>query len=256
LPAATLKVFLGCLLQANWKEKSWYDGTQQVPIPRGSFVTSYGEMSKVCKVSTKQVRTAWKHLENLSIMAYSRAGQWTKVTVLNYETYQIPTNDEGRVEGIERAGLRAGRGMGEGIVRAGGGQQLNKEKKVIREEDSLRSVPPPDSTPDLSDLAHSIHARHPRHRRPTLQATERALAQICMDTPDPLATAQGIDDRHAGWVCSAEWTREGGRYTHHLLKYLDPVNGLWMTEPPEAKEERTVFDELLAEIDERERGIQ
>lgn len=110
--------------------------------------------------------------------------------------------------------------------------------------------------PDLSDLAHSIHARHPRHRRPTLQATERALAQICMDTPDPLARAQGIDDGHAGWVASNEWTREGGRYVPHLLKYLDPVNGLWMTDPPEAKEERTVFDELLAEIDERERGIQ
>ncbi|MEN6533178.1 MAG: hypothetical protein ABFD89_05905 [Bryobacteraceae bacterium] len=69
-----------------------------------------------------------------------------------------------------------------------------------------------------------------------------------MDTPSPLATAQGIADRHGGWVSSAEWTREGGRYVPHLLKFLDPREGHWMTEPPEAQSDD---DEVMAIIRKR-----
>lgn len=99
----------------------------------------------------------------------------------------------------------------------------------VRETQTL-PLPPPS---DLTDLARSIWANHPKHRRPPVQAVERALAVICMDAPDPQATAEGIHDRHAGWVVSDEWTREGQRYAKDLLKWLDPQNGGWMTDPPE-----------------------
>lgn len=92
------------------------------------------------------------------------------------------------------------------------------------------------ASPDLSDLARSIWCRHPGDKRCTLQAAERALAQIAMDSPDPpLATAERIDDRHAGWVASEEWTKERGRWCPKLLNWLDPVRGGWAADPPEAE---------------------
>lgn len=89
---------------------------------------------------------------------------------------------------------------------------------------------------DLSGLAKSIWANHPKHRRPPVQAVERALAQLAMESPDPTSTAERISDNHTGWVASEEWTKDGGRFVPNLLKWLDPrpeVGG-WMTEPPEA----------------------
>jgi len=110
------------------------------------------------------------------------------------------------------------------------------------------SAPTAPGETDLSDLASLIWSNHPKHRRPTLVAAERALAVLAMDTPSPLATAQGIADRHGGWVSSVEWTREGGRYVPHLLKFLDPREGHWMTEPPEAQSDD---DEVMAIIRKR-----
>lgn len=122
---------------------------------------------------------------------------------------------------------------------------------------TVAQTPGVGNAPDLSDIAKSIYSRHPKDRRCTLQAAERALAQIAMDSSDPpLTIAERIDDRHAGWVASEEWTKDRGKWVPKLLNWLDPVNGGWDADPPEAKEERTVFDELLAEIDERERGVQ
>ncbi|MEN6536221.1 MAG: hypothetical protein ABFD89_21360, partial [Bryobacteraceae bacterium] len=131
LSPVTLKVMLGCLLQANWKERTWYDGKQQVTIPRGSFITSYSKMAEVCKVTLKQVRLSLLHLQNLQITASSRAGMWTMVTVLNYETYQYEETTEGKDEGRVRAGL----GQGQVSKGAGLGQQLIKRRNITREEE-------------------------------------------------------------------------------------------------------------------------
>jgi hypothetical protein len=97
------KVMAAFILKANWKPKTWYDGRQQVSIPRGSFVTSYPKMAEFCHLSPKQVRSAFTHLENLQFAAYTRAAKWTMVTVLNYEVYQPSVDGQGSVEGSLRA---------------------------------------------------------------------------------------------------------------------------------------------------------
>jgi hypothetical protein len=48
--------------------------------------------------------------------------------------------------------------------------------------------------------------------------------------------------------------RQEMKHVPHPQTWLN--QGRWMDEPPEATEERTVFDDLLAEIDARERGVQ
>ncbi len=97
LSPAVLKVLIAFLLKANWKPAIWYDGSVEVQIPRGSFITSYDKMAKFCNLTPKQVRGAFDHLEKLGFATYTRAIKWTMVTVLNYRTYQSPAEPEGRV---------------------------------------------------------------------------------------------------------------------------------------------------------------
>lgn len=131
-----------------------------------------------------------------------------------------------------------------------------------REGSETDTAPPRTSNgPDLTRYAAAIHARHPRHRRPALQAVERALAAVCMESTDPLRTAQTIDNHHAGWCSSEEWTGDGGRYAPSLLKWLDPRGCRWMQEPPESEPadwqppEEDRFDEKGMWIP-PERGVQ
>jgi hypothetical protein len=114
LSPAVLKVMIAFLLKANWKPATWYDGSTEVEIPRGSFITSYPKIAEFCQLSVKQARSSFLHLENLHFAAYTRAAKWTMVTVLNYETYQGCADDEGTVEG----NLRARSGQDEGTMRA------------------------------------------------------------------------------------------------------------------------------------------
>src|SRR5689334_11902414 len=77
LSPAVLKVMIACLFRANWRAATWYDGREQVQIPRGAFVTSYRTMAEFCHLTMKQVRSAFDHLENLNFMACTRAQRWT-----------------------------------------------------------------------------------------------------------------------------------------------------------------------------------
>src|SRR5258708_17722536 len=99
LEPSVLKVMLGFLLKANWKQKTWYDGRATIVIPRGSFVTSYAKMAEFCNLSIKQTRLAFAHLEKLDFAAYTRASNGTMARVLNYDTYQTSTVDEGTPAG-------------------------------------------------------------------------------------------------------------------------------------------------------------
>ena len=118
LEPSVLKVMMGFLLKANWKQKTWYDGRATIEIPRGAFVTSYAKMAEFCNLSVKQIRLAFVHLEKLDFAAYTRASKWTLVKVLNYDIYQTPNVDEGTDQDTTEGSLRAGSGQGEGTMRA------------------------------------------------------------------------------------------------------------------------------------------
>lgn len=127
LEPSVLKVMLGFLLKANWKQKNWYDGRAQIEIPRGAFITSYAKMAEFCNLSIKQTRLAFAHLEKLDFAAYTRASNGTMAKVLNYDSYQTAAIDKGTDEGTQEGSLRAGLGQGEGRVRA-----TTKELKNLR----------------------------------------------------------------------------------------------------------------------------
>lgn len=85
-------------MEANWKESVFYDGSKQLPVPAGSFVSTYQSVSDDCGLTVKQVRDAFRHLQNLCILASNRAGNFQIVTLTNYKAYQFDEPLTGQTE--------------------------------------------------------------------------------------------------------------------------------------------------------------
>ena len=105
----TCRVFLHCLLRANWQEARWHG----VTLKPGQFITSLGHLAEETGLSVKQVRTALEHLKSTGEIASkwqadgtegarSGQGKFRIITVLKWDEYQ----GEGKV--------RASKGQGEG----------------------------------------------------------------------------------------------------------------------------------------------
>lgn len=87
-------VFIHCLLSANW-EDGWFEG---VKIPRGSFATSYKNLSKEIGISIHQLRTSLNHLKLTHNVAHETNKQFSIITINNYDKYQLSgTPDDKRV---------------------------------------------------------------------------------------------------------------------------------------------------------------
>lgn len=80
----TTRVFLYCLLKANWKPNKWkgYD------IDRGQFPTGLCALSKEIGLSKQQMRTCLKKLQNSKNINIKTTNKFSIVTVVNYDFYQ------------------------------------------------------------------------------------------------------------------------------------------------------------------------
>ena len=101
-----MRLFLHCLLKANWQDKNW----QGQEIKRGQFVTSYRKLSVEIGLTIKQVRTAINKLKMSGELAYKSTSQYSIITVNKYNEYQTngkqndtPTADNGQTNGTQRA---------------------------------------------------------------------------------------------------------------------------------------------------------
>ncbi len=80
----TFKLFIHCLLRANWVDKNY----RGIIIKRGQFLTSVAKLSVETGLTFREVRTALKHLiatNELTKQAYS---QYSIITVNKYNEYQ------------------------------------------------------------------------------------------------------------------------------------------------------------------------
>lgn len=87
--ANTIRLFLHCLLKANWKDGNF----QGYEIPRGSFVTSVNSLSNELssnkhKFTTQAVRTSLKHLNSTNEITIKTTNKFTIITINNYDNYQ------------------------------------------------------------------------------------------------------------------------------------------------------------------------
>ena len=83
----TFRVFLHCLLKANYVPKNW----QGINIPTGSFVTSYQNLAHELGMSVQNVRTAVKKLVKTDNLRIKSSNKYTIITVNHYSVYQNTT---------------------------------------------------------------------------------------------------------------------------------------------------------------------
>ncbi len=80
----TLRLFLHCLLKANHTDKKW----RGIDIERGSFVTSYGKLSKELELSVQNIRTSIANLKLTGELTSKSTSKNTVIKVVNYGLHQ------------------------------------------------------------------------------------------------------------------------------------------------------------------------
>lgn len=80
----TTKLFIHCLLKANWKDGN-FRGNE---IKRGSFLTSTEKLARESGLSIQNVKTAIKHLQLTNEITKEKMLNGALITVINYDVYQ------------------------------------------------------------------------------------------------------------------------------------------------------------------------
>lgn len=80
----TTRLFIHCLLRANWKEQKFQGNI----IPRGSFVTSYNNLADEIGLTYQQTRTALDKLKSTNEITIKSTNKFTIISVEKYNDYQ------------------------------------------------------------------------------------------------------------------------------------------------------------------------
>lgn len=82
--ANTMRLFIHCLLLANYKDKKWRGKL----IKRGSFITSQSKLAHSLKLSIMQIRNSLKKLKTTGEITVYTTADYSVITVKNYNQYQ------------------------------------------------------------------------------------------------------------------------------------------------------------------------
>ncbi|RLD69242.1 MAG: hypothetical protein DRI95_00690 [Bacteroidetes bacterium] len=80
----TKSLFIHCLLNANFKDKSWQGNI----IKRGSFITSLKSLEAELGLTNQKLRTSIGKLKRSKEIAVKTTNKNTTITILNYDSYQ------------------------------------------------------------------------------------------------------------------------------------------------------------------------
>lgn len=83
-----ISIWIYLLLSANWEDKKWFDGKQEVIIPKGSFITSINSLAEWTATTPMQARTALDHMQNMRMITRKTTNKWTQVFIVNWTKYQ------------------------------------------------------------------------------------------------------------------------------------------------------------------------
>lgn len=109
----TCRLFIHCLLRANWKPSKWHG----IDLEPGQFITSLQKLSVETGLSIKQVRVALDHLKDTGEVADLRQGNSRIITVIKWNVYQSmdkPMADEWTDQGQTEGNVRADQGQTKG----------------------------------------------------------------------------------------------------------------------------------------------
>jgi hypothetical protein len=223
LSPATFKLHAHCIMEANWKPSTGYDGIISFPIPVGSFQTTLRKLAEDCFLSVQQVRDGLAHLERLGIIStHSRTHRYTVVTVRNYKRYNSRNKPENTVENtqcvpehventprtqsehslaFETRVNPANSNEFSPFVYSSERSLKEEEVKKGRRERRAHSPPPLALEPEEVKIFEEIYARHPVAGFKE-QASVQYVAKL-KTARDPLAAARAVNQRHADWC--AHW---------------------------------------------------
>ena len=85
-------LFLHCLLRANHKDNKWCGKV----IEKGSFVTSYNNLSKELGLSVQQVRSSINRLKSTSEITTKTTNKYTIIYVEKWGNYQSTDNESNK----------------------------------------------------------------------------------------------------------------------------------------------------------------
>lgn len=104
--ANTMRLFVHCLLLANYTNKKWRGKL----IKRGQFITSQPKLAQGLKLSIKQIRGSLTKLKTTGEVAVQTTPEYSIITVKNYDYFQTegsPLDSQkekkGQSEGRQRA---------------------------------------------------------------------------------------------------------------------------------------------------------
>ena len=85
-------------LRANKEDSEWHD----IPVERGSFISSVSHMAIESGLSEKQVRLAINKLEKTGEITTERTNKYTRINIVKYEDYQGYYDTEGKQKGKQK----------------------------------------------------------------------------------------------------------------------------------------------------------
>lgn len=144
----------------------------------------------------------------------------------DWDEHQYPSDDSAGRKRRQRARQKTGQSRDMSRDNVGTSPVLDQNRiEQSRAEQNGRSAPPaspvPEKPPDppcsssASDTATRMYARHPKKRHRTL--VEQAVAAIAAAHPEKLAA---IEECHAAWSVTPQWTEQNGRYAPPLDEWL------------------------------------
>lgn len=80
----TFKLFIHCLIMANWKDGNW----KGMPYKRGQFYTSIEHLASETGLTIRQTRTALDHLQKTNEVTCKTTNKNTLITVVSFDKYQ------------------------------------------------------------------------------------------------------------------------------------------------------------------------
>ena len=80
----TCRLFIHCLLKANWQSTKWHG----IEIKEGQFVTSLTTLAEETHLSVRQVRVALKHLKMTGEVTSKGQSKYSVITVNSWNEYQ------------------------------------------------------------------------------------------------------------------------------------------------------------------------
>ena len=90
MPANAVKLGLTCVAMANWQDRKWWDGKEEVVIRRGSFVTSIRNLAKSAQMPPSEIQRCLRSLSHHGLISTKASSRWTLITVIKYDYYNDP----------------------------------------------------------------------------------------------------------------------------------------------------------------------